>query len=116
MQASCGTPALYDRQCMDIFLFNRKLMWAVIPLVFWSMLVLFAALDDSEGGRDGLGVRLERRAIRLPGRPLKITEDAQGGLSIELAVLHEADGYAIGENGRKLPDLPEGLSVSYTVE
>ncbi|MCB1185852.1 hypothetical protein KDL29_01685 [bacterium] len=101
---------------MDIFLFNRKLMWAVIPLVFWSLFVLFGALDNSEGGKDGLAVRLERRAIRLAGRPLSITEDQQGNLSIELGVLREQDGYAVGENGRKLPDLPDGLKVSYTVE
>ncbi|MCB1217059.1 hypothetical protein KDL44_06685 [bacterium] len=101
---------------MDIFLFNRKLMWAVVPLVFWSILVLFGALDDQEGTGDGVGVRLERRGIRLPGRPLEITEDEQGNLLLKLAVLREEDGYAMNANGKRLENLPEGLSVEYSVE
>ncbi|MEZ5338123.1 MAG: hypothetical protein R3F46_07625 [bacterium] len=101
---------------MDIFLFNRKLMWAVVPLVFWSILVLFGALDEQEGTGDGVGVRLERRGIRLPGRPLEVTEDEQGNLHLLLAVLREEDGYAMNANGKRLENLPEGLSVEYRVE
>ena len=102
---------------MDIFLFNRKLMWAVVPLVFWSIFVLFGALDagKDEAG-SGLSVKLERRGVRLPGRLISIVENEQGELRVEMGVLREEDGHALAANGSRLETLPEGLEISYTVE
>ncbi len=98
---------------MDIFLFNRKLMWVVVPLVFWSLLVLFVALEDENSDKSGLGLKVERRGIRLPGRLLSATEDAEGNLEISLGVRRLQDGYAVGPDGDRMQELPAGLQVSY---
>ena len=87
-------------------------MWAVIPLVFWSLLVMAGALDDGKN-KQGLQFRVERSGIRVPGRLISVDEDEDGRLRFELGVRKAEDAYAIGPDGKPLDELPADLVIEF---
>lgn len=92
-------------------------MWAVVPLVFWSIIILFSALDQGKPDAGaGLSLKLERRGVRLPGRLISLTEDEQGNLNIELGIAGDRDGNRGGPSEHVMPQTPDGVEVNYITE